>query len=156
MVATCCVVNCTNRHSAGCGISFFRFPADASQQRAWLAAIRRRNIDGSLWTPSPHDRVCSNHFVRGRPVRDPAHPDYAPSQHMGWEIASPSASSSIARASRRESLATRREETAQRLRATQSNLEAEVERKRVASWHDHGYVAVVDDKLAREAKVGRQ
>ena len=88
MVATCCVVNCTNRHSAGCGISFFRFPADASQQRAWLAAIRRRNIDGSLWTPSPHDRVCSNHFVRGRPVRDPAHPDYAPSQHMGWEIAS--------------------------------------------------------------------
>ena len=71
-------------------------------------------------------------------------------------MASPSASSSIARASRRESLATRRGETAQRLRATQSNLEAELERKRVASWHDHGYVAVVDDKLAREAKVDRQ
>ena len=93
----------TNRHSAGCGISFFRFPANASQQRAWLAAICRRNIDRSLWTPSPHDRVCSNHFVRGRPVRDPAHPDYASSQHMGWEITSPSASSSIARASRMES-----------------------------------------------------
>ena len=31
MVATCSVVNCTNRHSAGCGISFLRFPADASQ-----------------------------------------------------------------------------------------------------------------------------
>ncbi|XP_041360620.1 uncharacterized protein LOC121376902 [Gigantopelta aegis] len=31
------------------------------------------------WEPAEHDRVCSKHFITGRPVDDDDHPDYVPS-----------------------------------------------------------------------------
>ena len=68
MVATCCVVNCTNHHSAGCGISFLRFPADGQQPLIslrqfqtvqWLCVFYVFRPSHTLWRARP----CIFHFV---------------------------------------------------------------------------------------------
>nr|XP_061816705.1 lysine-specific demethylase 5B-B-like [Nerophis lumbriciformis] len=61
---------------------YFVLPKRAkSPQRRdkWLAALHRENEDGSHWSPPKSRVVCSDHFVSGRPVKNPMHPDYAPS-----------------------------------------------------------------------------
>ena len=85
MVTSCCVIGCTSRHSKAATTGFFRFPRNEEKRRRWLAAVRRRNADGTSWTPGSGDRVCGRHFHRGRPHDSPAHPDYAPSVAMGYE-----------------------------------------------------------------------
>ncbi|XP_049438610.1 peroxynitrite isomerase THAP4-like [Epinephelus fuscoguttatus] len=73
----CSVVGCSLRPGTNLmsQIKVFRFPKDTQQREAWTAAVRREN-----WTPSVNSRVCSTHFITGRPSDDPLHPDYAPSK----------------------------------------------------------------------------
>ncbi|XP_043104035.1 E3 ubiquitin-protein ligase TRIM39-like isoform X2 [Puntigrus tetrazona] len=88
MVITCAVRGCRSRSSGGVKVSFFRIPrvrtregeetrALCERRRAtWLARINRSNVkisDGC--------RVCSDHFVQGRPsyLHDEKNPDWAPS-----------------------------------------------------------------------------
>lgn len=40
--------------------------------------MRRVNEDGTAWQPTKWSRVCSQHFVGGKPSTDPASPSYAP------------------------------------------------------------------------------
>ena len=59
MVYSCCAYGCTNRYGR-VGKRFFSFPKDKKQRDKWIAAIKREN-----WTPTPHSKVCSDHFVSG-------------------------------------------------------------------------------------------
>ena len=74
MVACCAAVGCKNRKKKGSGISFFRFPQDSARRKQWVASMRR-----AQWTPRDWDRLCSAHFVSGRPSRSPREVDYVPS-----------------------------------------------------------------------------
>ncbi|KAJ8271078.1 hypothetical protein GJAV_G00122490 [Gymnothorax javanicus] len=93
MVTTCVVYGCHNRSSKGSQLRFFRIPVvrknegeaawELSQRRRalWLARINRKNFQ-----PSESSRVCSDHFVQGRPsyLHDSKNPDWAPSLKLGY------------------------------------------------------------------------
>ena len=85
MVTSCAVIGCTRRHAKGTKIGFYRFPRDGEKRRLWIAALRRKNADGSDWIPGDGDRVCGDHFTTGAPHKDPSHPDYVPSVAMGYD-----------------------------------------------------------------------
>ncbi|XP_035994674.1 uncharacterized protein LOC118563656 isoform X2 [Fundulus heteroclitus] len=64
MVVSCCVIGCTNRYNKHNHKSFYRFPKKPDQRRKlWIAAIKRRTLNGQPWEPADHDRVCHLHFV---------------------------------------------------------------------------------------------
>ena len=62
MVVSCCAYgSCTNRFGEKKGLGFFRFPLKPMERRSrWIQAVRRKN-----WNPSPHSRICGEHFVSG-------------------------------------------------------------------------------------------
>ena len=68
MVTSCCVVNCTNEHTKGSKLLFYRIPANkkpigARRRREWLEAVDRSDWD--LWTPEriSNEQVCGSHFL---------------------------------------------------------------------------------------------
>lgn len=136
MVATCCVVGCFNRHGTGSEISFFRFPAvDSDRRSQWIAAVKRRTASGKPWEPSKHDRVCSDHFVQGKPSMDPCDADYAPSVRLGYS------SKQRTDNSRLERRAAFNESRAKSMEAARRAKEEEAERFRrccASVRHDHG------------------
>lgn len=78
----CCVVNCFNTY-ANCqpGTKFFRFSQRLclhDQRAQWIRSVRRVNADGTQWQPSKWSRICSAHFVGGKPSTNPWSPSYAP------------------------------------------------------------------------------
>ena len=74
MVVNCAAVGCANRLKKGCQIKFFYFPQDATQRKQWIAAMCR-----DKWSPQEWDRLCSVHFVSGKPSKNPRDVDYIPS-----------------------------------------------------------------------------
>ena len=74
MVKSCCAVGCKNEFRKGGRLSFYKFPADKSVRSKWIAAVKREN-----WTPSEHDKLCSEHFVSGARSKDPLAPNFVPS-----------------------------------------------------------------------------
>ncbi|XP_077533318.1 uncharacterized protein LOC144145537 isoform X2 [Haemaphysalis longicornis] len=81
MPAHCVAVGCTNYFYGKPGIKYFRFPCAKfypKKREAWIAAVRRKNEDGSSWTPGPHSRLCSAHFITGAPSTFMSHPDWVP------------------------------------------------------------------------------
>ena len=77
MVKSCFAVGCPNCYHKGCGLSFYRFPANHSRRNKRLAAIKRKD-----WQPSDYSWICSAHFVSGKKSNDPLSPDYVPSVFM--------------------------------------------------------------------------
>ena len=73
MPVSCCAVNCTNRFTAGSGIGFFVFPVNNERRKLWVRAISR-----DQWQPKATDRICGQHFVSGRPSKDPENIDHVP------------------------------------------------------------------------------
>ena len=63
MVTTCSVVGCKNRFKAKGRRKFLRFPVDPDRRAEWMAAVNRLSKNGEPWTPSIHNRVCSDHFL---------------------------------------------------------------------------------------------
>ena len=62
MVSSCCVKGCSEKFVKGGGVSYFRISSKPEMQRnAWISALKRNG-----WTPKPHHRICSRHFVTGR------------------------------------------------------------------------------------------
>lgn len=57
----------------------------AKRRAAWLKSINRKD-----WNPGPGARVCSSHFLSGKPAAlfDHSNPDWTPSVHMGYEMKS--------------------------------------------------------------------
>ncbi|XP_046857605.1 uncharacterized protein LOC124451005 [Xenia sp. Carnegie-2017] len=94
MVNFCAIYGCSKRADRDKELSFYRIPAvktnaskilqDLQKERRslWLRRIRRADIDDSKCT---YLRVCSLHFVTGKPsaLTDQTNPDWAPSQNLG-------------------------------------------------------------------------
>ena len=78
---TCSVVDCRNcaYRDGPRGVKFFRYPNDPVMRERWITQVNRRESNGSLWSPGPGARLCSEHFVSGQWSKDPDHPDYEPS-----------------------------------------------------------------------------
>ena len=67
-------MGCTNRWVRGCGVIFYRFPADLERRARWVAAVNRKN-----WQLTDHSWLCSCHFISGAKSDDPLSPDSVPS-----------------------------------------------------------------------------
>lgn len=155
MVATRCVVGCTNRHAPGCGIGFFQFAAAAEHRRMWISEIHRRRPDGKPWNPSANDRACSTHFVTGRPAKDPTHPDFAPSQKLGYVMIKKS-SLQLSRLSRQEKFDSCRVEALANQQKTELEKQKKMCKLQEYVSHDHGYAleaAVCDNQLPNRVVV---
>ncbi|XP_077523288.1 uncharacterized protein LOC144134204 [Amblyomma americanum] len=77
----CCVVGCSNTYKNTPETRCYSFPArpyERERRQQWIAAVRRQRKDGSLWEPTKHSRICSNHFVNGEKSNDPRSPAYLP------------------------------------------------------------------------------
>ena len=83
MPTSCVVFGCASRwiksedDDQAC-LKFFAMPRDPERRKLWTNAINRKG-----WTAKDHHRVCSRHFIQGKPSRNPLHPDHIPSLHMG-------------------------------------------------------------------------
>jgi len=62
---TCCAVNCANCHSKTSTVTFHRFPEDSERRGLWIRAVSR-----DKWELKDHHRICSDHFVSGKPSKD--------------------------------------------------------------------------------------
>ncbi|XP_016365165.1 E3 ubiquitin-protein ligase TRIM39-like isoform X3 [Sinocyclocheilus rhinocerous] len=120
MVITCAVRGCRSHSSNGIKVGFFRIPRVRTREgeetrtlcerrrATWLARINRSNVkisDGC--------RVCSDHFVQGRPsyLHDEKNPDWAPSLKLEVKDAhSQTNLSRYQRAKKRPALGNRRKD----------------------------------------------
>ncbi len=84
-----------------------------ARRSAWISKINRK-----AWCPGPGARVCSIHFISGKPstVYDLNNPDWAPSVNMGYE------SSESCQASRRYQRLKERNKSAASTSSKESNL----------------------------------
>ncbi|XP_056102492.1 uncharacterized protein LOC130081820 [Rhinichthys klamathensis goyatoka] len=75
--ACCSVVGCSLRPGTNLlsEIKAFRFPKTKNHRDAWIAAVKREG-----WIPTSNSRICSTHFISGKPSDDPLNPDYIPSK----------------------------------------------------------------------------
>ena len=95
MVNFCAAIGCGNRGNRDRSKSFFRLPSvilhqgqrtyelSKKRQEVWLSRLNRSDIKPESYA---HTRVCSDHFVTGMPSKlyDSTHPDWAPSQKLGY------------------------------------------------------------------------
>ncbi|KAB0804424.1 hypothetical protein PPYR_01394 [Photinus pyralis] len=90
----CAVAQCGSRSNRD-KVSFFRFPSiydnnkkvDPRKERrreAWILATRRTDLTDSKLK---YQMICSRHFLEGKPAKlsDENHPDWIPSQNMGYD-----------------------------------------------------------------------
>lgn len=97
MVNFCAVFGCSNRSNRNKEKSLYQIPTivtkealqsedlSARRRREWLAALRRKDVvSGSNLS---HIRVCSDHFLSGRPsaLYATMDPDWVPSLKLGKE-----------------------------------------------------------------------
>ncbi|XP_075927806.1 chromobox protein homolog 1-like isoform X1 [Petromyzon marinus] len=94
----CAMVGCSNRTGRDRSVSFFNIPAViqhhcdktrllSEQRRAlWLSRIDRADLGEE--DVKAHTRVCSAHFIHGKPstLFDFTHPDWAPSVALGHDV----------------------------------------------------------------------
>ena len=74
----CAVFGCHKRRGRDL-LQFFHVKrANYDQTLEWARQINRKNDDGSLWLPKDSDLICSNHFVSGKPDKNPLSYDYKP------------------------------------------------------------------------------
>jgi len=66
-------------------VTLFPFPTekkDQERRQRWIKNINRKDPNtGKLWNPTYNDRVCSIHFINGKPTKE--NPD--PCLHMGHD-----------------------------------------------------------------------
>lgn len=117
MVTSCWVKGCKNRAGVN-KVSFFRFPRRPENKRQmWIDHIigqesrltssegsDRRLRLGKIQEPSNHDRICSDHFITGKPSNDPLHVDYIPTLKISLSTTeAPNKISSVSRKKQRQS-----------------------------------------------------
>ena len=93
MVKSCVVFGCSARQHKGTDRSFFRIPSVIQNQGKEIEQLSKRRrekwlekINRQSWTPSDSSRVCSAHFISGKPspLLDSTNPDWSPSVNMGY------------------------------------------------------------------------
>ncbi|XP_074036315.1 uncharacterized protein [Leptinotarsa decemlineata] len=99
MPLTCIVVSCGSRADRD-KVSFFSVPKvtnfphlvhlnvlSAKRREQWIRSIRRDDLTESKLK---YERVCSRHFVQGKPadLQDINNPDWIPNQNMGYSTKS--------------------------------------------------------------------
>jgi len=137
MPTACVVYGCNNRHSKGCGISFYHFPPVVERRRQWIAFVNRRNPDGTTWQPGKDDRLCSDHFIRNEKSDIPINPDYVPTIKPNTDQQAAS-KDSVARYERAKH---RSQASEQARRVVEMEREATLARRHAlyeAFKHDHG------------------
>ena len=67
------MVHCVNRFQIRSGIGFYVFPVDSERKQHWVRAISQ-----DRWEPKLTDRLCGEHFVSGRPSKNPEDIEYMP------------------------------------------------------------------------------
>ena len=70
MVTSCCVINCTNKHTKDSKLPFYRIPLNkpfigARRRREWLKAINRSDWDALTPGRISKERLCGSHFLSG-------------------------------------------------------------------------------------------
>ena len=100
----CSIIGCSNgdyqlakwreehtkiHNSCSCDAPFtlFTFPtkrANIFGRKKWKKLINRVNSDKSPWTPGKQSRVCSKHFIDGKPTSD----NPFPTLHLGYNSTS--------------------------------------------------------------------
>ncbi|XP_057294426.1 THAP domain-containing protein 7-like [Hydractinia symbiolongicarpus] len=81
MPNSCAAFGCSNHNLMENKPGFYRFPNNNPERRKmWISACKRKNKDGTAdWNPTGKNvYLCGKHFTTGKPVKDPAHPDYIP------------------------------------------------------------------------------
>ena len=65
----CCVVGCSNNSRRDTHrVKLFNIPSrNLEQRKLWLEAINRQDEDGNAWMPRKWSKICSSHFVGGKP-----------------------------------------------------------------------------------------
>ena len=65
----CCVVGCSNNSKRDAPrVKFFQIPSrNPEQRKLWIRAINRIDEDGNAWVPPKSSKVCSSHFIGGKP-----------------------------------------------------------------------------------------
>ena len=95
----CAIYNCNNSSERCAKLrivkkSFFRIPKiirhhdeetelrSTDRREKWFQAIKRRDMD----TSADHYRVCSDHFVSGKPAKlyESLDPDWVPTMNLGY------------------------------------------------------------------------
>lgn len=96
MVNFCAVYECSNRCNREKDRNYFRLPAiitrsndekqalSKERRTNWRARIRRDDLSSK---PSDFVRVCSDHFISGKPssIYDKDNPDWATTQKLGYD-----------------------------------------------------------------------
>ena len=125
----CLVLGCSKRSGRDKDVSFYRVPKvitsrgkqeyELTKKRrdGFLAAISR---DGLKKTILENDRICSRHFISGKPayLHDQVNPDWLPSLHLGHSKKAEPRRENTERWERRKA----RRESFNRLEAAQSLL----------------------------------
>ncbi|XP_013868018.1 THAP domain-containing protein 6 [Austrofundulus limnaeus] len=65
MPSHCSAYNCVQRRDEASkliGITFHSFPKNEELRLQWARAVKRSNLDRTLWMPGQHDVLCSKHF----------------------------------------------------------------------------------------------
>ena len=79
MPTICAVVGCHNCQSKYSKLSFCCFPKEEERHRRWIAFVSRKNSDGLAWELDNGDRICSQHFIKGKKSDLYTNPNYVPS-----------------------------------------------------------------------------
>ena len=82
MPTTCAVVGCHNRQSKYSKLSFYCFPKEKECRQRWIAFVSHKNSDGSAWEPGNEDRICSQHFIKGKKSDLYTNPNYVPATDL--------------------------------------------------------------------------
>ncbi|KAG5873218.1 hypothetical protein JTB14_005671 [Gonioctena quinquepunctata] len=76
----CSVVDCKNS-TKNSTCKFYTFPTAShklQQRDKWIAAVKRKNDDGTAWVPKRCDYICSNHFIGNKKGEEENSPSYVP------------------------------------------------------------------------------
>ena len=126
----CIVLGCSKRSGWDKDVSFYRVPkviTTRGKQEYELTKKRRDefiSMDGLKKMILENDRICSRHFVSGKPayLYDESNPDWLPSLHLGHSKKAESKIESTERCERRVARNEARRESFNRLEAAQSLL----------------------------------
>ena len=71
MPTSCCVVDCSNKHTGRSSLKFYRIPRgktpfERKRRQAWIRAINRKDWDTWSEERISKQRVCGAHFLSGK------------------------------------------------------------------------------------------